>query len=108
MLQCGYCQEEIPDEHLHAMVEDAVRQCPLCIEHWCDDWEPVAEQLTNVIRERNQGPFSDYTGREAVEEGPARDWEGTWVALISTILIGLVFGDGLLVVWPFFERLGLV
>ena len=57
---CVYCQEETPEDHLHAIVEAEGPQCPFCIEHWCDDWEPVAKQLTDVIRERNREPLARF------------------------------------------------
>ncbi len=60
MPQCGYCGENFPTEHLYGIAPGGVRQCPPCIEDWCDDWEGDMKVVTDTIRQRNQEPLTRF------------------------------------------------
>ncbi len=60
MPNCGHCQENFPAEHLHALAEDGVRQCPACIEDWCEDWREAMPGPVDVIRRRNEASLRRF------------------------------------------------
>ena len=61
MPMCSYYQEDFPAEHLYAIAEDGVRQCPPCIEDWCEDWREAMPELVDVVRGRNEAPPRRFT-----------------------------------------------
>ncbi len=59
-MKCGYCRKEFPEEHLYGLAAGGVRQCPPCVQAWCDSWESEIKQLTDVVRERNRKPLARF------------------------------------------------